>query len=114
MHPHERSLVKQLAKYPFSLIGVNSDKDLEQIQLIVKEKELNWRSFWNGPEGTEGPIARAWNIRAWPTTYLIDAKGKLRFKNLRDAELENAIETLLAELDVRVKLETNAHRRSGR
>ena len=105
MYPHERSLVKQLADKPFALIGVNSDRDREKLKETMKEKDITWRSFWNGPEGTSGPISTKWNVSGWPTIYVIDAKGKIRYKNVRGAKMDDAIETLLAEIDVEVELE---------
>jgi hypothetical protein len=104
MYPHERSLVKQLAGKPFALIGVNSDKDREKLKEVIKEKNLNWRSFWNGEDGTMGPISTKWNVSGWPTTYLIDAKGKIRYKNLRGDKLDEAIEELMAESGVEVEI----------
>ncbi len=98
MYPHERSLVKQLAGEPFALIGVNSDSDREKIREIVKEKEITWRSFWNGEEGTRGPISQKWNVRGWPTIYVIDANGVIRFKNVRGDAMDRALETLFGEL----------------
>ena len=80
MYPHERSLVEELKDEPFALIGVNSDGDRDRIRKIVAEKNLNWRSFWNGPQGPGGPIARAWNVRGWPTLYVLDAKGVIHYK----------------------------------
>ena len=93
MYPHERSLVKKFANSPFALIGVNSDKDLEGLRKIVKEKNLTWRSFWNGPEGTQGQISTKWNVQGWPTIYLIDHEGVIRSKghSLNDALLEELI-----------------------
>ena len=104
--PHERSLVKQLAGQPFALIGVNSDKEIEVAREAVEELNINWRSFWNGEKGTFGPIATKWNINSWPTTYLIDAKGVIRFKDLRDEKLDEAIEKLMAEAGHEVELES--------
>ncbi len=104
MYPHERSLVKQLADKPFAIIGVNSDSDREAVRKIVKEKNLTWRSFWNGPEGTSGPISTAWNVSGWPTIYVIDAEGRIRYKNARGEALDRAIETLLAEMGHEVSL----------
>lgn len=104
MYPHERSLVKQLSDKPFALIGINSDRDLDKIREIVKEKNLTWRSFWNGPEGTGGPISRAWNVSGWPTIYVLDAEGKIRYKNVRGDAMDRAIETLLAEMNLEVKI----------
>ena len=82
MYSHERSLVNQLSDRPFELIGVNSDKDLEMARSAVKENKLPWRSFWNGEKGTQGPISVKWNIERWPTLYVIDAKGIIRYKNI--------------------------------
>jgi len=75
MYPHERSLIESTAGKPFTIVGVNSDPDLLSIREIAAKKNLNWRSCWDGPNGTEGPIATRWCITAWPTNYLIDAKG---------------------------------------
>lgn len=83
MYPFERSLVEEMKARPFALIGVNSDDDLEKIRGIVKEKNLNWRSFWNGPDGPGGPIAAAWQVRGWPTVYVIDHEGVIQFKDHR-------------------------------
>jgi hypothetical protein len=98
MYPHERSLVKQLSDKPFALIGVNSDRDLDSIREIVKEKNITWRSFWNGPEGTSGPISTAWNVSGWPTIYVLDGEGKIRYKNVRGDAMDKALETLFAEM----------------
>ena len=104
MIPHERSLVKQLSDKPFALIGVNSDGEIEDARKAVEELKINWRSFWNGENGTFGPIAVKWNIDSWPTTYLIDAKGIIRYKDERGEELDKAIEKLMAEAGHEVEL----------
>ncbi len=104
MFPHERSLVKQLADKPFVLIGVNSDKDLDMIRETVKEKNITWRSFWNGPEGTGGPISKAWNVSGWPTIYVMDAEGVIRYKGVRGEKMDEAVTALLAEMDVEVEI----------
>lgn len=104
MYPHERSLVKKLAGKPFALIGVNSDTDLEALKPVLEEENITWRSFWNGPDGTSGPISKKWNVSGWPTIYVIDAEGKIRFKNKRGEELDDALETLLAEAGHEISL----------
>jgi hypothetical protein len=104
MYGHERSLVKQLADKPFALIGVNSDRDLEKIQQTVKDKNITWRSFWNGPEGTGGPISKKWGVQGWPTIYVLDAEGVIRYKNVRGAKMDDAVSTLLAEMGHEVEI----------
>ena len=100
MFPHERSLVKRLEGKPFALIGVNSDKDREETKKKNQTQEITWRSFWNGPDGTGGPISKEWNVRGWPTLYIIDAKGVIRHKwvgSPGDKVMDEAIDKLVAE-----------------
>ncbi|MAE77143.1 MAG: hypothetical protein CMJ85_09765 [Planctomycetes bacterium] len=97
MYPHERSLVKRFAGQPFALVGVNSDKDRNKIRQVVKDKSITWRSFWNGSKGMRGPISLHWNIKGWPTVYLLDAKGVIRHKNVATERLDDAIERLVGE-----------------
>jgi hypothetical protein len=104
MYPHERSLVRHLAGKPFAIIGVNSDKSLEDIRQIAIEKKITWRSFWNGVDGRSGPISTKWCVATWPTTYLIDKEGVIRYKNVRGKSLDQAIEKLMAEMGEEVNL----------
>jgi len=97
MYPHERSLVKRLAGQPFALLGINSDRDREALKKVMKKQGITWRSFWNGG-GTQGPISSAWNVRAWPTIYVLDHKGVIRYKNVRGERMDEAVDTLLAEM----------------
>jgi hypothetical protein len=103
MYPHERSLVKRLEGKPFALVGVNSDKDLEALKPILEKEKITWRSFWNGPKGTAGPISAEWMVRGWPTLYLIDHKGVIRHKYLGspgEKALDAAIERLVQEAEM--------------
>ena len=98
MFPHERSLVKRMADKRFALIGVNSDPDRDECKKKNQDQKITWRSFWNGEEGTSGPISKAWEVRGWPTLYLIDHKGVIRRKflgNPGNAELDRLIEELV-------------------
>ena len=98
MYPHERSLVKRLENEPFALIGVNSDRDLDKLRERMNEEQITWRSFWQGEEGTSGPISTQWNVTGWPTIYVLDAEGRIRYKGVRGEEMDHAVDTLLAEL----------------
>ena len=102
MYAHERSLVKRLEKRPFALIGVNSDRDREQLKKVLQEKELSWRSFWNGGS-TTGPISKEWKVRGWPTIYVLDSEGVIRYRNVRGHGMDQAVDALLAEMDSKTK-----------
>jgi len=102
MYPHERSLVKEYEGRPFVIIGVNSDRDREQIKAVIKEKDLTWRSFWNGGS-TSGPISTAWNVRGWPTTYVIDHEGKIAAKGPRGEALDKVLAKLVPIAEAALK-----------
>ena len=97
MYPHERSLVKRLEGQPFALLGINSDRDREALKKVMEKQGITWRSFWNGG-GTGGPISSAWNVRGWPTIYVLDHKGVIRYKNVRGERMDEAVDALLAEM----------------
>src|SRR5262245_33438630 len=102
MYPHERSLVKRLEKRPFALIGINSDRDREQLKEVLKKEQITWRSFWNGGS-TAGPISTAWRVRGWPTIYVLDAEGVIRFRNVRGEAMDRAVDALLEEMETSKK-----------
>jgi hypothetical protein len=96
MYPHERSLVKRLEGKPFALLGINSDPDKVALKKAMEKEGITWRSWRNGGS-TTGPISKKWNVHGWPTIYVLDAKGVIRFKNVREKELDEAVDKLLAE-----------------
>ncbi len=96
MLPHERSLVKRLEAEPFALLGINSDGDGETVNKILAEHDISWRQALDG--STSGKLATAWNVNGWPTIYILDHEGRIRFRDLRDQEMEDAVVGLLAEM----------------
>ncbi len=77
--PHERELLKQYAGKPFAILGINGDKDRAAGKAAAEKAEIPWRSFADC-NGGSGPIVKRWNVEAWPTLYLLDGKGTIRFK----------------------------------
>ena len=96
MYDHERSLVNEMEKAgkPFALVGVNVGDELETIKQAVKEKELNWRSFFAGEDKT---IPGDYNVKGYPTVVIIDANGIVRSAAL--GPQDDVIEQLLAEME---------------
>ena len=97
MIPHEKKLVELLKDKPFALLGINSDKSKDVYFKKAKEMGVTWRSSWQG--STSGPIPTQWNVRGWPTIYVLDHKGVIRFKNVRGERMDAAVDQLLAELE---------------
>lgn len=98
MYNSNRELVQKMADRPFALLGVNSDRNRQQTLRVIRTQGINWRSWWDGGS-TRGPIATKWNVQTWPAIYVIDHKGVIRYKNLKGAELQQAVEQLVQEAE---------------
>src|SRR5262245_51503018 len=94
MYPHERSLVDDLKKEKFTLLGINSDATPEKVRVVVEREKLTWPIILDNGD-TDGPIASKWGVNAWPTTYVIDQAGIIRFKNVREESMTEAVQQLL-------------------
>jgi len=96
MIPHEKALVERLKNEPFALIGINTDGDRDEFNRACKKQGITWRSSFQG--STSGPLCRAWNVRSFPTIYVLDAKGVVRFINVRGDDMDRAVDKLLSEM----------------
>ena len=97
MIPHERSLVNRMGGKPFVLLGVNSDRDPEQLKKDLKENQVTWRSFQNARKDSPA-VSADWNVQGWPTLYLIDHKGVIQKKwvgSPGNATLDKEVEKLV-------------------
>ena len=97
MIPHERELVKRLKDRPFVLLGVNGDDDRAKAAEVMTKQGMTWPSLWNG--GKTGGIADRLGVRSWPTVYVVDARGVIRYKNVRGEALEEAVNRLVVEAE---------------
>jgi len=94
MYPTHRKLVEKNRRNPFALLGVNADTR-ERARQANDLHRFPWRNWWDGPSG---PIASEWNITSYPTIFVLDHRGIIRFKDVRGADLDRAVEVLLAEM----------------
>ncbi len=99
MYPHERSLVERMANLPFALLGVNTDDSLDAARQAIKTERLNWRSWYDG--STDGPITRQWKVSSFPSIFIIDHKGVVRYYNLSGKELDTAVDELVKEAEAK-------------
>ncbi len=98
MVPHERELVRRMEGKPFALVGVDCDEtdEREKARKAALDEQMNWPSFWDG--GNYGPIQTKYNIDHYPTLYVLDAKGIIRYIDVRDNDLDRAVDSLLLEM----------------
>lgn len=95
MIPHEKKMVDELKDQPFALLGINSDGDRSVVNKILSEQGITWRQAIEG--STHGPLATKFNVSGWPTIYILDKKGVIRYRDLRDEQMSDAVKKLLEE-----------------
>jgi thiol-disulfide isomerase/thioredoxin len=100
MYPQERELVVKHKDKPFAMVSVNTDKEVETLKKAIAVGEITWRCWWDG--GTEGPITTRWGIDSFPSIFVLDRRGVIRFKDLRGDELDRAVAGLLDAPDAAV------------
>jgi peroxiredoxin len=72
------------------------EADLERLKEAVRDLQITYPVA----QDNEGRVWRAYQNRYWPTLYLIDKRGKIRYMHIGEGnyyQTEAAIETLLAE-----------------
>ncbi len=96
MYPQDRALVANLKGKPFALVSVNTDKDPGTLKESISSGEITWRCWRDG--GTDGPITTQWGIVSFPSIFVLDGAGVIRFTNVRGDDLDHAVATLLEEI----------------
>jgi RNA polymerase sigma factor (sigma-70 family) len=88
-------LVGQMDGKAFALIGIHADDNTERAKAAAEKFDMKWPSF---QDAREGPISKTYNINGWPTIYVLDRKGMIRYRGLYHAsEVATAAEKLLKE-----------------
>ena len=77
----------------FALVAVNCHDNQEEFLEGQGESETDYASIFGG-----APIASAWGVNAFPTMFVLDAEGKIRFKGPRGEAMDEAVDQLLAEM----------------
>jgi thiol-disulfide isomerase/thioredoxin len=95
MIPHERELVKRLEGKPFVLVSVSADTEKEALTRFLETTPMPWTHWYSGPKGG---MMEDWRVSYFPTIYVLDAQGVIRFTDVRGAKLDKAVDQLLAEM----------------
>ena len=96
----ERELVRRLEQKPFVLFGINGDADRETAKSSAVKEQITWRSWW---DGQNGPIAERWGVSSWPTHYVLDPQGIIRYKNPQGDHFYQAIDHVVAQAEAGAK-----------
>ena len=103
LYPQLRALGKILKDKPFQIVGVNSDTNRKLLRSTISTVQLDWPNYWD--RSARGEISKRWLIKRWPTTFLLDSKGKIQHIGLTGKELDKAVIEMMKELGHEVEIE---------
>ena len=93
MYPDNRKLIETYRGRPFQFVGVMGDEQLVTVKESIDNKTITWPVWW---DGTRGPIVTRWNVSSWPTMYVLDHQGVIRYRHVRGEILSRAVAKLVA------------------
>ena len=104
VYPRLRSTLDRLRGRPFVILGINNNDRRDALKEAIAKGEITWRCWWDGDKlDGAGPITTRWNVRGYPTFFLIDHRGVIRSKGdlhpFDAPSFDNAIEVLLKEAE---------------
>jgi peroxiredoxin len=95
--PHLRHVAEVFTDRPFSLVSISLDEDVEKARRMIETERLAWTHISDG--GWETELAKLYHVTAIPSTFLLDKEGRINARNVRGAQLEPSIATLLGSDD---------------
>jgi peroxiredoxin len=81
----------------FHLIGLSCDQTAEGAERYIKENGLTWTHGFAGNLLAGVNAGKVYKVRAIPATFLIGPDGRILAKNLRGAELKEAVRKALED-----------------
>lgn len=75
--PHLNELHESMDPYDFELLGINLDEDHSKAMYLAKKLNVNFPVLFD----VDKDVSRSFDIKAMPTTIIIDRSGKIRHVN---------------------------------
>jgi len=99
LNPYERFMLDLYENWPFAILSVETGSSPLATKKRKAEAGLTYRSWWDErpAAGGTGPIASAWHVAGFPSVYVLDARGVIRFVDLRYEDLLKGVRQLLTE-----------------
>ena len=91
--PNVKATYAKYKNQKFEIIGISLDNSTAPLEAYIASEGLTWRQYWDNG----GKISNMYNVRAIPSTFLIDGTGIIRRVNLRGGALEIAVGELVRE-----------------
>jgi len=94
--PNVKKIYNKYKTRGFEIVGISLDKSRSDLDRYLVSNSITWPQYFDG-KYWNNDIAHQYGVRSIPTTYLVDRNGKIRYKSLRGAKLEKAVDKLVNE-----------------
>lgn len=94
--PNVKKVYNEFNGKGFEVLGISLDESSANFQNYVKEQDIAWPQIFGG-KGWNSEVSKSYAVNAIPATFLLDRRGRIRFRNLRGNELYEAVKTLIEE-----------------
>ena len=92
--PHVKQVYDELHPRGFEVLGISFDRDRNALEKVVREQNIPWpQSF---ASNGENPLGRQFGIDHFPSMWLVDQKGLVRFISA-GADLRGKVLKLMQE-----------------
>ena len=91
--PNVKRIYEVYRNQKFEIIGISLDNSTAPLEAYIEKENIAWRQYLD----SGGKISLQYNVRAIPSTFLIDGSGLIRKVNLRGPALETAVANLVRE-----------------
>lgn len=91
-------LVEAMAGRPFQILAVNTEETKSKVWKFKKLLNISFPTLLD----SSGDVTRAWEVEVFPTSYVVDASGRIRYVSYGalewdDAAVMTVIETLMPD-----------------
>ena len=94
--PNVKSVYTKYHGQGFEIVGISLDQSRDKLDMYLERQEIKWPQYFDGKYWNNA-IAVSYGVKSIPATFLVDKKGKIRYKSLRGKQLETAVAELLNE-----------------
>lgn len=93
-NPNVVAMYNELHSKGLNIVGVSLDDDMSKWQEAIAKDKITWTQISNLKKWSE-PIAKMYHVEQIPTTFILDASGKIVAQDLRGDELKAKVNELL-------------------
>ena len=108
LYPEYQGAAREYYRRPLQVIGISADEPAVA-RKISEEGRFDWPLIADGPGG---PIATRWNVRTFPTIYVVDHGGVIRYKirGKPGPDMHQKLVTAVSQLVKRAESESGGSR----